>query len=83
LMDQLYQSLSNGASKAAALRAAQRALLAQHPNLHPAFWGGFQLVGDPQPLSTTITPGSTYVTCKIEQEGAANLLRAGRRDISS
>ncbi|NTV63231.1 MAG: CHAT domain-containing protein, partial [Oscillochloris sp.] len=42
LMDQLYQSLSNGASKAAALRAAQRALLAQHPNLHPAFWGGFQ-----------------------------------------
>ncbi len=55
LMDRLYQSLSSGASKAAALRDAQRGLLIEDPHQHPAFWGAFQLVGDPHPLSSRKT----------------------------
>jgi CHAT domain-containing protein len=51
LMEQLYRHLRAGASKAAALRAAQLTLIAEHPEMHPAFWGAFQLVGDPRPLS--------------------------------
>lgn len=51
LMAHLYQGLSAGASKSAALRAAQLALLTDHPQLHPAFWGAFQLVGDARPLT--------------------------------
>jgi CHAT domain-containing protein len=50
LMDDIYQSLSAGASKAAALRDAQRAALQRDPEVHPAFWGAFQLVGDAGPL---------------------------------
>ena len=50
-MKRLYQELSKGASKAAALRTAQIAMLTQHPDLHPAFWGAFQLVGNAEPLS--------------------------------
>jgi CHAT domain-containing protein len=51
LMERMYTNLRNGASKAAALRNAQRAILAEAPQLHPAFWGAFQLVGDAGPLS--------------------------------
>ncbi len=55
-MEQLYSALYQGASKAAALQAVQRSLLAAEPDLHPAFWGAFQLIGDAGPLSGT---GST------------------------
>jgi CHAT domain-containing protein len=48
----MYGALRNGASKAAALREAQIALLAENREVHPAFWGAFQLIGDPSPLST-------------------------------
>jgi CHAT domain-containing protein len=51
LMEHLYSALQEGASKAAALREAQRHLLQDAPHLHPAFWGAFQLVGNPHPLS--------------------------------
>jgi CHAT domain-containing protein/tetratricopeptide (TPR) repeat protein len=51
LMEHFYQALRAGESKAGALRAAQRAILAHEPQLHPAHWGAFQLVGDAGPLS--------------------------------
>jgi CHAT domain-containing protein len=51
LMEIMYQGLKNGDSKAAALRSAQRQVLAENPQLHPAFWGAFQLVGNAGPLS--------------------------------
>ena len=52
LMESMYRALRDGASKAAALRDAQRSMLAAAPHLHPAFWGAFQLIGDASPLST-------------------------------
>jgi CHAT domain-containing protein len=51
LMERMYSSLQKGASKSAALREAQRSILAENRNLHPAFWGAFQLIGDAGPLS--------------------------------
>jgi len=51
LMEKLYRALKAGNSKAAALRKAQLAFLDQDRQLHPAFWGAFQLIGDPGPLS--------------------------------
>lgn len=51
LMRCFYARLNTGASKAAALREAQLAVHAEHPLLHPAYWGAFQLVGNPDPLS--------------------------------
>jgi CHAT domain-containing protein len=54
LMEQTYQELRAGASKAAALRASQRTMLRSDPQLHPAFWGAFQLVGDAGPLSVDV-----------------------------
>ena len=54
-MERMYETLRAGASKAAALREAQQFMLAKDPQLHPAFWGAFQLIGDACPLhSTTI-----------------------------
>lgn len=53
LMEHMYGALRDGMSKAAALRSAQQALRAADPQLHPAFWGAFQLVGDARPLSTS------------------------------
>jgi CHAT domain-containing protein len=50
-MEVMYQALREGASKAAALKSAQMTILAEDPKLHPAFWGAFQLVGNPSPLS--------------------------------
>jgi CHAT domain-containing protein len=54
MMKHLYEALQTGASKAFALRDAQRTLLAETPQLHPAFWGAFQLIGNADPLSTTM-----------------------------
>jgi CHAT domain-containing protein/tetratricopeptide (TPR) repeat protein len=51
LMRHLYAALCAGASKARALQAAQVAMLAADPELHPALWGPFQLIGDARPLS--------------------------------
>ena len=52
LMRSMYEALRAGASKAAALRSAQCAILAADPDLHPAYWGAFQLTGDAGPLSS-------------------------------
>ena len=54
-MERMYESLRAGASKAAALREAQQSLLTRDPQLHPAFWGAFQLIGDACPLHSTTT----------------------------
>ena len=51
LMERMYGALRAGASKAAALREAQMTLLAENREMHPAFWGAFQLIGDASPLS--------------------------------
>jgi CHAT domain-containing protein/tetratricopeptide (TPR) repeat protein len=51
LMDELYHRLDSGASKAAALRGAQLALMRAYPGLHPAFWGAFELIGNADPLT--------------------------------
>ncbi|MBN2737094.1 MAG: CHAT domain-containing protein [Spirochaetales bacterium] len=50
-MEKFYLSLKEGKSKDAALREAQLFLMAGHRNLHPAYWGAFQLIGSPAPLS--------------------------------
>lgn len=54
-MERVYETLRAGASKAAALREAQRFMLARDTQLHPAFWGAFQLIGDACPLHSTDT----------------------------
>jgi len=51
LMKRMYTALQSGESKASALRKAQNSVLAENRNLHPAFWGAFQLIGDDSPLS--------------------------------
>jgi CHAT domain-containing protein len=51
LMERFYRALKGGASKSAALREAQCAELSAAPDLHPAFWGAFQLIGDQRPLT--------------------------------
>jgi CHAT domain-containing protein len=51
LMQRFYAALCAGQSKAAALRGAQGALLADGAHRHPAFWGAFQLIGDARPLT--------------------------------
>ena len=51
-MKRLYESLRNkNTSKAAALREAQRSLIAENRQAHPASWGAFQLIGNAEPLS--------------------------------
>jgi CHAT domain-containing protein len=51
-MKRLYESLRNkNTSKAAALREAQRSLIAENRQAHPASWGAFQLIGNADPLS--------------------------------
>jgi CHAT domain-containing protein len=52
LMELVYQVLHRGHSKAAALQSAQRAILSESPQLHPAYWGGFQLIGNSIPLTS-------------------------------
>jgi len=51
LMECMYRALHAGASKPSALRQAQLSILAEDQDLHPAFWGAFQIVGNAAPLS--------------------------------
>jgi len=51
LMERMYTFLQAGQSKAAAIREAQKSVLTENRDLHPAFWGAFQLVGNADPLS--------------------------------
>ena len=51
LMKRMYGALSEGRSKAASLRLAQTSMLAENRDLHPAYWGAFQLIGNADPLS--------------------------------
>ena len=53
-MERVYKSLFSGASKAAALRDAQQSLITKNRETHPAFWGAFQLIGNADPLSTSM-----------------------------
>lgn len=53
-MERMYTALFSGTSKAAALRQAQRSLLTENQDAHPAFWGAFQLIGDACPLHSRI-----------------------------
>jgi CHAT domain-containing protein len=51
LMERMYDALYAGESKTSALRRAQLSTLAENRDLHPAYWGAFQLVGNADPLS--------------------------------
>jgi CHAT domain-containing protein len=51
LMERMYAALYAGASKPSALRRAQMTILAENRDLHPAFWGAFQVMGNADPLS--------------------------------
>jgi len=51
LMERMYAALYAGESKPSALRQAQISILAENRDLHPAYWGAFQLVGNADPLS--------------------------------
>ena len=52
-MKRMYKNLrDDNKSKAAALRDAQRSLIAENRQAHPAFWGAFQLIGNADPLSS-------------------------------
>ncbi len=50
LMSAFYREIRQGRSKSGALRAAQRAMLADK-GVHPFYWAPFQLIGDAGPLS--------------------------------
>ena len=56
LMEMYYQALLSEYGKAAALAGAQRAFLVKARTssipyrVHPYFWGGFHLIGDPGPI---------------------------------
>ena len=56
LMEMFYQALLGNFTKAGALAGAQRAFLARARTsirpyrVHPYFWAGFHLIGDPGPL---------------------------------
>jgi len=52
LMDTYYAELLRGNARSQALRTAQLKMLEQADDLasHPFFWGGFQLMGDTQPI---------------------------------
>ncbi|MCB8980587.1 MAG: CHAT domain-containing protein [Ardenticatenaceae bacterium] len=68
-MGLFYQALQRGESKTAALQAAQVQLLQQQPDLHPAFWGAFQLVGNPDRLSVTnLVKGKTHHSNVIDKQ---------------
>ena len=61
LMQQFYQHLMDGETKAEALSAAQRYIL-HHPTsmyAHPYFWAAFRLVGDTGVLSASMRVPST------------------------
>jgi tetratricopeptide (TPR) repeat protein len=48
-----YRALQSGMSKSEAMRAAQIRLMGDAPFRHPAYWGAFQLIGNPEPLPFT------------------------------
>ncbi|MCX6033046.1 MAG: CHAT domain-containing protein [Chloroflexi bacterium] len=48
LMEDFYRRILAGEPRADALRAAQLAMKARHPN--PFYWGAFICQGDPGPL---------------------------------
>lgn len=50
-MRHFYQNLSQGLSKSKALQNTQIYFLRNWPERHPAFWGAFQLIGDPRALA--------------------------------
>ena len=54
LMEDFYDRLLDGASRAEALRQAQLAMKAKHPS--PYFWGAFICQGNPSPLETFKKP---------------------------
>jgi CHAT domain-containing protein len=53
-MADFYRRLARGASKPAALRAAQLAMIRTAEFREPHYWGSFILAGDPSPLSLPI-----------------------------
>jgi CHAT domain-containing protein len=50
LLERFYAGLLAGEATSAALRRAQLGLLEMLPNLHPVFWGAYQLVGAYAPV---------------------------------
>lgn len=50
LMTKLYDGLLAGMTKSEALQQAQQALLNDEPDLHPVFWGAWQIIGNPRPI---------------------------------
>jgi CHAT domain-containing protein/tetratricopeptide (TPR) repeat protein len=54
LMEVMYKQLKEGDAKPAALRAAQRSILAEDACLHPAYWGSFEFIGNTSPLSNDV-----------------------------
>lgn len=52
LMVDYYQRLLEGEGRSEALRAAQKAMLANPAHQHPCYWAAFILVGDGTPLPT-------------------------------
>jgi CHAT domain-containing protein/tetratricopeptide (TPR) repeat protein len=77
LMEHFYAALQAGAPKSAALRSAQCRVLAGAPDLHPAFWGAFQLVGDDRPLSHLAALGPARGARALEQRGPPEEERKG------
>lgn len=51
LMPVFYEQLEAGASKKEALRKAKQSMLEDPRLSHPAYWAGFQLLGNPRPLN--------------------------------
>jgi len=54
LMEDFYDRLLDGAPRAEALRKAQLAMKAKHPN--PYYWGAFICQGDPSPIKALKPP---------------------------
>jgi CHAT domain-containing protein len=75
LMQELYQRLAAGESRAAALRQAQLRVRRDHPE--PYYWGAFVCQGDPGPfvhsLATSHTKVSTVHTRVIVGSGSQEL----------
>lgn len=50
-MKNFYKMLDSGKSKSQAVSSTECEMIRCFPDLHPAYWGAFQLIGNPQPLS--------------------------------
>lgn len=50
-MSTFYTAIARGEPKSRAYRMAQQAAAAAQPQIHPAFWSAFQLIGNPDPLT--------------------------------